>query len=397
MPILSTLKKFANVFVVIAVAFLAITFPFSVKASVWGMGLLVVAAAISYLAYRKLQVHKGFLFLVLFFVIRLVAILLSDDVGIARIDTYLSFLVVPLAFMVVDMEKAGKKMFLAIFYGYLAICFYVVAFMAVKALQLGVLAEFLRNPKWYYAMVASPHIYWHTTHVACIFAFALPLTFYLHLSLKTIKAWVMWVGAIVVLLAVYFTGARTGIVISFVLLAFTYFFYFKRFGFLNKLLGAVFLLGAVAVVALHSSKITADSLRKVYLTLGVEAVKEHPIKGSGLLSSKKHLQQYDADNGTSFSVNDYFHNQFIDDWVQFGIVGLLLLLSFWFYCAWLAFRRRDYLMACFIIIFIPFMMFDYPLGMKAAKGIVPFAFWLCLFLAHSDNVLSAKSKDAQLS
>jgi len=391
-----TFKKIAEVFVTVAISLLALTFPFTVKASVWATGLLIVAAVVYYLAFRKWHFHVGYLFPILFFAIRLVAFFTADNASMMRLDTYLSFVIIPLAFTLVDMEKKGRAVLLAIFYGYLAACFYVVLFVLAKALQQGVLAEFLRNPKFYSVSLAAPYTYWHTTYISSFLAFAVPLAFYLHMSIKAIKVWVMWAGVVAALLGVYFTGARTGIVVSLALLAFTYLFHFKKFRLPNKLAGGVVLLGAIAVFALHSSKITSDPLRKIYLTVGVNAVKEHPIKGSGLLCSKNYLRQYDAEHGTNFSLHDYFHNQFIDDWAQFGIVGFLLLLSFWLYCAWIAFRRRDYLMACYIIIFVPFMMFDSPLGIKSAKGIVPITFWFCLLLAYSRSLCTLKSADTKL-
>jgi len=135
----------------------------------------------------------------------------------------------------------------------------------------------------------------------------------------------------------------------------------------------------MALVTYFSSLSITDPIRVQLRSVGLYAFKQHPWFGSGAYSMKSYLQsdelaqQLGYAGGLEFG---HFHNQFLDELVQFGVVGAIPLFALFVYLCILAIRKRDFLLASFLAIYILFCYVESPFG--SVKGIMVFLFWLCL-------------------
>jgi len=96
----------------------------------------------------------------------------------------------------------------------------------------------------------------------------------------------------------------------------------------------------------------------------------------GYIRSPEFAQQL----GYSFNYDfNHFHNQLLDELVQFGIIGAIPLLAMFAYICFIAVRKRDILLLSFLLIYIPFCNVESPFS--SVKGIMGFLFWLCFILS----------------
>lgn len=77
--------------------------------------------------------------------------------------------------------------------------------------------------------------------------------------------------------------------------------------------------------------------------------------------------------------NIYAHNQFIGDWMQSGIFGLLFLIGSIVASFTLSVRRRSYTAFTYCLLLLPFMAIEMPFRFLQAVTVISFS--LCLFLA----------------
>jgi O-antigen ligase len=135
-----------------------------------------------------------------------------------------------------------------------------------------------------------------------------------------------------------------------------------------------------------------DPIRENLRTLAVDAIKEKPLFGWGtgyvlpLIQAEETTQRLGIEKPYPFG---QFHNQYLEDMVQFGVPGALLLLLLVGWLFFLAVRNKDYLMFSLLVVYLLFFWTETTLA--NAKGVVPFAFWVC-FLAATQNVRQAPDK-----
>ncbi|GHT75528.1 hypothetical protein FACS189456_7300 [Bacteroidia bacterium] len=98
----------------------------------------------------------------------------------------------------------------------------------------------------------------------------------------------------------------------------------------------------------------------------------------GYITTDTITSPWNAEDKYVYTFN-HFHNQILDEVVQFGFLGAIPLGALFIYLAVLAFRRRDYLLFAFLGIYLPFCCVESPL--MTIKGIIPMMFWLCLIVS----------------
>lgn len=110
-------------------------------------------------------------------------------------------------------------------------------------------------------------------------------------------------------------------------------------------------------------------------------IKENFWKGVGVgksvdaLIERYQIIEYDKGIRERFNA----HNQFIETFLQTGIIGFLILISFFIYGFYIAFKNRNVLYAVFLFIVIFYMMVESLF--ETQMGMVAFAFFNALFLS----------------
>ncbi|MGO2294604.1 MAG: O-antigen ligase family protein [Psychroflexus halocasei] len=107
-----------------------------------------------------------------------------------------------------------------------------------------------------------------------------------------------------------------------------------------------------------SQSITADSRWSRWVVAN-EAIKEKPVFGYGTGTEKDILlQQYHKyDMQTSINQEYNMHNQFMSFLLQYGVIGFILLIAYFLRNIILAFKARNLLFICFLmILFLPFLV-----------------------------------------
>jgi len=120
-------------------------------------------------------------------------------------------------------------------------------------------------------------------------------------------------------------------------------------------------------------------------------IKEHPFTGMGYYYAHDNLrEQYREagfDEGVKLNYNS--HNQYLFTWLCYGIVGILLLLSFLLQFLLTAYRKKEFLGVYIMLMLMVSMLTDCMLEIQ--KGIVLLMLFAGVFVF---NVGSSKTKDA---
>ena len=114
----------------------------------------------------------------------------------------------------------------------------------------------------------------------------------------------------------------------------------------------------------------------------VAAFQEKPLFGWGTGSMVQLLrsEQIAERAGLEQPINqfDYFHNQYLDQLVQFGLLGFLVLGFSLIYSIYFAIRNKDFLLFLLFAMYLLFMFVESPFS--SLKGIQPMIFWICFIL-----------------
>jgi O-antigen ligase len=379
----SRFQAFASKLSIISLLIFALSFPLSVKIMVYCTWILSISAIISYIAFREFKLNLIYIFPLFFYVIRLASFIITDT-DTKFLENGLSFILIPLAFCVIKINGQQLQFLLKnILWGYLAICVIILTIYATKIIIPGHFLEAIIRPKSFHAYFLVNPIHGHPSFLISILAFIIPLSFYLNYTLKKINSYIMILGIVLVITCTYISGARIGVVINLCLLILSMIFYRKELNTKIKIAGLTCGVAIVILVVFNASKFSSDPIRSELFRVGIETIKKNPWKGSGIESMRKYIHNAEFNVAEKYGRDSYlqnhFHNQLIDEIVQFGIPAGVIFILFWMCCLKTAIQRKDYLLYCFIAIYIVFINVDSSMG--AAKGLVPILFWLCLIFS----------------
>jgi hypothetical protein len=364
----------------VAMCLYVASFPFSNKCSVISLWIFGGFAIIWLIVHRKLNWQWLYLFPIALLALRVGSWAFSTDLKFNRIEGYMSFLVVPVLVSFFKFNATQVQRCLrGLFYVLLASAVLGWVFYLRHIVCQHLFMESLQNPKQYVPLFLVPPLFNHASTISVVLAFIIPLGAYLRFR-KCIPTWLQWVSVLATIPFIYFTGARIGLVASFILLVFAFIFYIKRFSVYERV--AVLLL-AVALV-LFSKQLpynaVGDPVRKNLRTLGMKAIAEHPLWGSGVGSMEGYITstEFAAKHGLPAYAFNHFHCAPIDEVVQFGFIGSVVLLAFLVCIFILAWRRRDFLLFSFVLLYFPILLVESPF--TSVKWIMPMMFWLCLLV-----------------
>ncbi|WP_246293757.1 O-antigen ligase family protein [Desulfobacter latus] len=223
-------------------------------------------------------------------------------------------------------------------------------------------------------------------------AFTVFVTAVLAGSSKTLKAQVLWTGVSFLSLinVLFMVNGRTGHLIVLILLVYYFFSWSSRksivvlsiicicMGLLLWIYPSNSLLtrARIAVNEIKAwkygepaSNISSSGLRLEFYTNSLKLIKKSPFIGTGTGSFKSSYSELIKDTG--FNRSDNPHNEFLMAGVQFGLVGILVLLSFfitqWWYAASLQKNKKILLARGFTLTIMAACMVASPLQ-DSAEG-----------------------------
>jgi hypothetical protein len=364
------------------------SFPFVNKFSILTLWLLAISAITAFWAYRQFSFKAIYLFPVVFFAFRMLSLAFSPPyVTFKHIDYCLSLLLMPALFSLFRLSRAQVQWLLRYaFYALLiaVVVGWIVFFRYLISSQQTFL-EVFKNPKAYTALFLGRLMFWQASFVAVSISFIIPVSFYLH-SRACIKPLLMWAAMALSVAFILITGSRIGIVVSVFTLTLGLICYHRYISWTSKI-GALLAIFALALFAHFSPyDIISDPVRADLRSLGTSLIAEKPVCGSGVYSMHRYItseetaQKYNTISGYTFN---HFHNTFIDETVQFGLVGGLLLVAFFVCLIILAVRKKDFLLMAFLAIYLPFACVESIF--MSVKGIMPFMFWLCFLVSTQEE------------
>ena len=381
----ATAVKYA---VAAAAVLFVFSFPFANKLSIFTLWLLALSAITTFLAYRKFNFKLIYLFPLLFFTFRMLSLAFSPpDITFKHVEYCLSLLLMPALFSLVRLTQAQVQWFLrGAFYALLAavaVCWLV--FLRYIASSEQTFLQVFKDPKAYSAFFLGSTLFWHSSFISISLSAIIPVAFYLR-ARESIKPLLMWVAVLLSATFILLTGARIGVVVSGLTLALSLAYYHRSIPWISKI-GVLLAIAVVALFAYFSPyTITSDTPRENLRSLGMRVIADGPACGSGVYSMHRYItseetaEKYNAHYGYTFN---HFHNTFIDETVQFGLLGGLLLLAFFAGVAFLAIRKKDFLLMAFLATYLPFAYVE-SLFMSV-KAIMPFMFWFCFLVSTQEE------------
>jgi len=213
---------------------------------------------------------------------------------------------------------------------------------------------------------------------------AAPIALYLrYQDGKQISMIEMLAGVLFPVAFTIMSGARIGMVIAPALLGLGYLFYcrFKPVLKWGLVVAGIVAMGVMFYLYPNIVERFSDPIRVDLRKTAISAIKEKPVFGWGtgyvepFIHSEERAHSLGIEKPYSFN---HFHNQYLENMVQFGILGILMLLVLFGWILWVGTREKNYLLLSLLVIYVLLCWTD--TCMHSSKGVVPFAFWLCFLM-----------------
>ena len=227
-------------------------------------------------------------------------------------------------------------------------------------------------PPFLRATVYNPTPFIHHTSYNPFLAFAIYLTGYYMLfdtTLSSMQKFLLVLFFFTMSINMFITGGRAGQVGYFVVLVILFFQFFNQH-FFRAFFLSVLLVAAILFTAYSSSQIFRDranlmvsqiqnfhndkntstglshnsvGLRINYAINTFEIIKEHPLIGVGTGGYEKSYKVINDKNSPNAELHGHPHNMYLFEMVQFGIFGLISLLSILYFQLRFAWKEKDML------------------------------------------------------
>ena len=412
-------------FLLFTIALFLASIPLKMNYTDYPMGFMVLSIVIAFIYNKPLRFIWQPIFYVLcaIYLLNVIGLSYTGDLktGLKRLDTTVVLLLFPVVFSMIQFTKENMILLLRFF------VWSVIAFCVFGLLSYAtIVPEFtwnmaFKDSKMYAPLLMMWPAHPHPSFLSTILLMAVPVALYLRYDssfkfqvssfkfqvclrrslrssgLTSLKAspfqFTVIETLLGVLLPIVFTilcGARVGMVIAPVLLGLGYLFYCK---FRPVLKCGLVVAGIVAsCILLHlypkADDRFVDSIRVDLRKTAVSAIKEKPVFGWGTGSAKQLIHSEERAHSLGIEVPydfNQFHNQYLEDWVQFGIPGILILLVLFGWMLWVGIHEKNYLLLSLLAIYMLFCWTE--AALFVAKGVLPFTFWLCLLMANRNAIL----------
>lgn len=247
--------------------------------------------------------------------------------------------------------------------------YYISAFLLAISISelLSYLIWFEVIPPFLRASLYDPTPFIHHTSYNPFLAFAIYLTGYYMLFDKTLSSMqkiLLLLFFFTMSINMFITGGRAGQVGYLVVVVILFFQFFNKH-FFRALFLSMLLLSAVLFTAYSSSQIFQDraklivteienfkenkntsvGLRINFAINTFKIIKEHPLIGVGTGGYEKHYKMINDKHTPGAEVHAHPHNMYLFEIVQFGILGLISLLSILYFQLRFAWKETDMLRA----------------------------------------------------
>ena len=355
------------------------------------IGVFAFAGLIHFFYTRKFYPPPTFFYLIFAYALLLFFGTIGTQKGFRFPSQTLSFYVLPLAYCCFCLSKKTLLQIGGFFYKtgiiFLSLC---VLYWWFNFLHLNVnFVEWITGKTTYetqmigWKNVINYHAYYfvnawsyryHPTQVSIVVLGGLITGFYLYYKkdeFPTISKWDLLIYTVFCLLIILLMQSRIGVVGFILIIGITGLYYLKlKTKYFKIALLAYFLLGGASLMVFGNkvSGFVNDDIRDAYRKIAISYIQEHFWWGSGFDEQRFVLEQQAEKikdilpamvypNCVDCSIT-HVHNQFLGIMVQFGILGLIVLIAMLAAIAYYAIKNRSYLLLTFLGFMFFFMLIE---------------------------------------
>ena len=344
--------------------------------------------------HRQFTWQPIFYVLCAIYLMNIIGLLYVDDfkLGVRRLDAILPFVIFPVIFSMIQFTKKNTILLLRFF-----------VWMAITFCAFGLLSYATIVPELTWNMIfadsklyASLLMMWpahpHPSYLSTILLMAVPVALYLRFhDGKQITVVEMLLGIFLPIVFTILGGARVGMMIAPILLGLGYFFYcrFKPGLKWGLVVAGIAVIGMLLHLFPKADDRFVDPIRMDLRKTAISAIKEKPVFGWGtgyarpLIHSEERAHSLGIETPHDLSS---FHNQYLEDMVQFGIWGIVILVILFGWILWIGIREKNYLLLSLLTIYLLFCWTESALFIS--KGVIPFTFWLCFLMTNQTSLCS---------
>ncbi len=384
-----------------------LTLPLKISYTNWALMFLGVISLISFIVSksRKVVFSPPFYGIIALYGALLLGLFYSIDFNgaIKELSPTMVFLILPTLFGLIQFSKITiENIFLCFVRGVGLFCLLLLinyCYM-LPALDISSPVEVVNKVKIFSQYLFFHPSFTHPSFISVVILMPIPIATYLRFGNVEKKiSWVEFVLCIMsISVTVFLSGARIGLITLPLLTALGLLFYLPIKQQVKYTLFAITI--GIAVFGLlrktNEENKFNDPIREDLRKTAITAIKERPLFGWGTGSMKYLLYNEDIAHKAGLEKPiaefNHFHNQYLDEIVQFGLIGSLPFFGLFAYLIYLAIKKRDFLLMAYLAIYLPFMFVESPFA--TVKGIQPMIFWLCFFLSTQktrcpDNTIKA--------
>jgi hypothetical protein len=370
-------------------------------------GIFVTCAFVYFLINGKLyEINKVYYFLFLYVLLRFLGTIGTND-GFRFPEKLFTFILLPLAFSFVRIEKGTSFRVLRIFFRAMLVymaCTLVYWWYNIQRFGLSVgtwliSKETLHDGLPPFHWTSGWALYEHPSYISLVLIAGLISGFYLYFKKQSdsrISELELIVYAAFIALTVLVLESRIGVVVTILTIAITFLYYLRLNNIYFKRIAVILLvagMGGLFYMGDSVSGFMADNVRKTDNTLALNYIKAHPWWGVGFHQQALALKQQEQIMLNELPAlpfpKTYTHNQLLGDMVQFGVAGALVLVLLIVGLVRYSLQSRSYLLQLFMCVCIVFMCIEEPLYGQA--GITRFMVFLSFFIHISESDKPMKS------
>ena len=349
-----------------------------------------------HLFFRHFTWQPIFYVLCAMYFLNVIGLLYTGDLsfGMKRLDTSVVLVLFPFVFSLIRFSKENVILVLR-FFVWAVVAFCMFGFLSYATIVPELTYDMIfKDSKLYAPLLMMWPAHSHPSYLSTILLMAVPIALYLRYNheKKQITMLEVLLGVLTPIIFTVLSGARVGIVIAPALLGLGYLFYCKfrpvfKWG---LVVAGIALMGVMFHLFPKVDDRFVDPIRVDLRKTAISAIKEKPVFGWGtgyvrpLIYSEERARSIGLEASTGMP---NFHNQYLEDMVQFGIVGIVILLTLFGWMLWIGIREKNYLLLSLLTIYVLFCWTENALAIS--KGVVPFTFWLCFLISNRDRYLNS--------
>lgn len=360
----------------------------------------VVLAAILNVIYKRYAYNSFFIICLVYFLILVLGLFYSDDLafGLFNIEKNLSFIALPVALSAIHIfhyKKLLKAVLITFLMSSITSSLVCVIYAAFNYSENSSIFRYS-----YFTNVINAHPAYLSIYLSFSFFILIYLCNYTLINRHYLYRILILIVLIFLSVMIIFLKSRMplGIFVSLISLTSVYIFlknkkYRPFIGVGVLILGLIFFaiirIDVFTRYRLLSSVNYGLEMRLNSWDAAINAIYKNTIMGVGTGDLKKALhEEYLVTNfreGLEYNYNS--HNQYLDNWVQNGLPGLLILLILIFYPMYHFFREGKYLSLLFILSISLFCITESALSRQ--QGVVFFIYFAYIFM-YNDNKVKIK-------